>query len=303
MGLYDRDYGRDDELSPWERHQRSQQPKSIAIILLAVTCGAWVLDILTTRNAGGVRVSVIGEWLACYGTTVIHPWYWYQFLTYGFVHDIERPFHILFNMFNLYFFGRALEMRLGRWEFLRFYLASIVFAGILGAVTYWIIGNPNGSFIGASGAVSALLILFVCFDPHAELDLFGAIRVKALWIVAAFLIWNVLGSLQMFSAAGQAGGGTAFTVHLAGAAFGYLYHAQRWNFSWLDPTGFRRSLRTSVRQTKLKIHDPDSKLQKEEQEVDQILAKIHESGEESLTRAERRTLERHSRRQREMRNK
>ncbi|OYP35011.1 rhomboid family intramembrane serine protease [Rhodopirellula sp. MGV] len=303
MGLYDRDYGRDDEMSPWERHQRSQQPKSMAVIVLAVTCGVWVLDILTTKNVGGIRVSVLAEWLACYGTTLIQPWTWYQFLSYGFIHDIESPFHLLFNMFNLFFFGRAAEMRLGRWEFLRFYLVSIVFAGVLGALTYWIMGTPDGRFIGASGAVSALLILFVCFDPHADLDLFGVVRVKASWIVIVFLIYNVWGSMQMLSAQNQMGGGTAFTVHLAGAAFAYLYHSQRWNFGWIDPSGFRRSVKTSMRRTKLKIHDPDAKLRKEEQDVDEILAKIHASGEESLTRAERRTLERHSRRQREMRDR
>ena len=38
-------------------------------------------------------------------------------------------------------------------------------------------------------------------------------------------------------------------------------------------------------------------------EVDAILAKIHASGESSLARAERRTLERHSRRQRERRDR
>ncbi|MCD0462409.1 rhomboid family intramembrane serine protease [Roseiconus lacunae] len=302
MGLYERDYGRDDEMSPWERHQRSQQPKSMAIIVLAVTCGAWVLDILTTKNVDGTRVSVMAEWFACYGTSLIQPWYWYQFLSYGFVHDIERPFHILFNMFNLFFFGRAIEMRLGRWEFLRFYLVSVVFAGALGALTYWVAGDPSGRFIGASGAVSALLILFVCFDPHADLNWFGIVQIKAMWIVVAFLVWNVYGSLQMLSGPNRMGGGTAFTVHLAGAAFAYLYHAKRWNLAWLDPSRFQQSFGTSVRRSRLKIHDPDSKLRKEEEEVDKILAKIHASGEESLTRAERRILERHSRRQREMRN-
>ncbi|MEM0926783.1 MAG: DUF6576 domain-containing protein [Planctomycetota bacterium] len=42
-------------------------------------------------------------------------------------------------------------------------------------------------------------------------------------------------------------------------------------------------------------------MRREKEEVDQILAKIHATGEQSLTRAERRTLEAHSRRQREKR--
>jgi len=55
------------------------------------------------------------------------------------------------------------------------------------------------------------------------------------------------------------------------------------------------------RRMKLKLHDPDKKLRQEAMEADRILAKIHESGESSLTAAERRTLERYSRRQRERR--
>ncbi len=46
------------------------------------------------------------------------------------------------------------------------------------------------------------------------------------------------------------------------------------------------------------LHSPDTSLAKDEAEADRILAKISESGMDSLTRAERKTLERHSRRKR-----
>ncbi len=49
---------------------------------------------------------------------------WWQFLTYGFVHDISGITHLLFNMVGLYVFGRDVELRMGRMEFLRFYLAG-----------------------------------------------------------------------------------------------------------------------------------------------------------------------------------
>jgi hypothetical protein len=52
---------------------------------------------------------------------------------------------------------------------------------------------------------------------------------------------------------------------------------------------------------KLKLHDPDRKLQKEADDADRLLAKIHEQGESSLTASERKLLERYSRRQREKR--
>jgi hypothetical protein len=49
------------------------------------------------------------------------------------------------------------------------------------------------------------------------------------------------------------------------------------------------------RKPRLRLHDPEKKLARQEAEVDRILDKIQASGIDSLTSAERKTLERHSR--------
>ena len=50
------------------------------------------------------------------------------------------------------------------------------------------------------------------------------------------------------------------------------------------------------RRTKLRIHDPDQRLSSDtDQQVDEILKKINEQGQDSLTRRERRILEQASR--------
>ena len=49
------------------------------------------------------------------------------------------------------------------------------------------------------------------------------------------------------------------------------------------------------RRPKLRIHDPGRKEEALSKEVDRILEKIHQEGEDSLTRKERRTLESASR--------
>ncbi|KAA5540403.1 rhomboid family intramembrane serine protease [Roseiconus nitratireducens] len=303
MGLYDRDYGRDDETTPWDQQRRTQVPKSMTIILVVVTVVIFFADMLSMQQvAPGVRASRFVEWFGCWKDTLISPWKWYQFISYGFLHDQNNIFHIAFNMFGLFVFGRPVEDRLGRWEFLRFYLVSMLAGGIVGCLTYWVMGVPNGVVIGASGSVIAVTILFACFYPHVNILLMMVFPVKA-WIVAViFVVSNLLGSLTMLSG-NAAGGGTAFTVHVAGAAFALLYFFQGWNLKWLDFSGRGDELKRSMRRTKLKIHDPDAKLRREEDDVDRILAKIHESGEGSLTRSERKTLERHSRRQRENRNR
>lgn len=305
MGLYDRDYGRHDEMSPWERHQRSQQPKSMTIILVVVTVAIFLVDTIAAKQiAPGVSESRLMPWFGCYKQTLVQPWFWFQFVTYGFLHSLENVFHVGFNMFGLFVFGRTVEERLGRWEFLRFYLVSMLFGGIVGCLTYWLMGAPaNAVVIGASGSVLAVTLLFACYNPQANILLMMVFPVKA-WIVAVmFVAVNLLGSISMISGADGGRGGTAFTVHLAGIAFALAYFFYGWNLNWLNPAHYRQNLGRSVRRTRLKLHDPDAKLRKEKDEVDQILAKIHATGEESLTRAERRTLERHSRRQRELRNR
>ena len=307
MGLYDRDYGREygDETA-WDRHQRqqerSQKPKSVTIILIAVTAVIWLIDTVTVAPLveGGAKVSQLAQWFAASDRTIVQPWNWFQFLTYGFLHDHSSIRHLLFNMIGLFFFGRIIEERLGRGEFLRYYLVAIVVGGIVGSSQYFLT-NTNATVIGASGAVVATVILFACYHPHAKILLMFVIPVKA-WIVAVlFVAYDTAGAL------GITGGesNTAFTVHLSGAAFALLYYKLGWNLGWLDFTALgnvKKNLQQRSRRMKLKIHDPDRNAATEAAEADRILAKIHESGEASLTSAERKALEKYSRRQRAKRN-
>ena len=123
------------------------------------------------------------------------------------------------------------------------------------------------------------------------------------WVLAVFIVMlDMVGALGIFS--GTGGSNTAFTVHLAGAFFAVAYYFLNWNLRWLDLAAIGdmpQRMRQRSRRMKLKLHDPDRKLEREAEEADRILAKIHAQGESSLTSAERKTLERYSRRQREKR--
>ena len=151
----------------------------------------------------------------------------------------------------------------------------------------------------------ATTILFACYYPNQEVLLMAVIPVKA-WVIATFFVVSDLaGAMGVVGGGSSSFASTAFEVHLAGAAFGALYYFRRWNLRWLDFSVISElpdRLRQRSRRMKLKLHDPDKKLAKEAEEADRILAKIHQSGESSLTSAERKTLERYSRRQRKKRN-
>jgi membrane associated rhomboid family serine protease len=303
MGLYDRDYGRD-ERTPWDR---VENPRSMTVILIVINVVIFFADLIfytdvpQPQTGGILRTHFINNWFAVDGQTLLRPWLWWQFLTYGFVHDVSGITHVLFNMFGLYVFGRSVERRLGQMEFLRFYLIAVVCGGIVGAITSLALGG--GGTVGASGAVIAVAVLFACYFPNQEILLMFVFPVKA-WVLAVFFVtMDLAGAIGILTGMGAASN-TAFTVHLAGAFLALGYYFLHWRLRWLDlgaVVELPQRLRQRSRRMKLKLHDPDKKLQRDAEDADRILAKIHAQGESSLTSSERKTLERYSRRQREKR--
>jgi membrane associated rhomboid family serine protease len=296
MGIYDRDYGRD-ERTPWDR---VENPRSITVTLIVINAVVFLVDLIF-QDTESIRLR---EWCAVDAQTLTRPWMWWQFLTYGFIHDEGEIYHLLFNMIGLFVFGRDVEQRLGRMEFLRFYLVAVVVGGLIGSATSLAVGQQGGT-IGASGAVIATVVLFACFFPNREILLMLVLPLKA-WVLAVFFVLTDLaGAFGLLDGMGESSN-TAFTVHLAGAFFALGYFFLHWNLGWLDRhaiTDWPRKLRQRSRRMGLRLHDPDKQIQRDADEADRILEKIHRLGESSLTSSERRTLERYSRRQREKRDR
>ena len=128
-------------------------------------------------------------------------------------------FHILFNMYFLYLFGRAVEEALGKWRFLALYIVSGVAASIfhtafsfLGGATAYVIPA-----IGASGAISGVLGAYLILFPGTSLVmgwgfLFFPIffRMKAAYYL---LFWF---ATQVIYGYARLGGSTAVFAHAGG---------------------------------------------------------------------------------------
>lgn len=288
MGLDDRDYARYDQQPGFH----VSAPQSATVQLMLVTGAFYIAQL---------AMPAVTEYLALYAKWYLEPWRVYSLLTYGFLHS-DAAFggqadigHILINMLLLFMFGREVEARYGRLEFLAFYLAAIVVAGLTWSLCEIPFAPSSREFplsypvVGASGAISAVVALFALNFPHRKV-LFMFVIPMPMWVAA------MIGILYDASGAMQRSGTVAFTAHLAGAALGAAYFLGKWRLAdWL--TGAKNWLPNPSR-PRLRVHEPDEFEAPEDdltQQVDDILRKIQEKGQDSLTKSERRLLERASR--------
>lgn len=279
MGIYDRDY-----------YQSSRQPGvhlgsewSVVGKLIAVNA---IVYIATSIFGDDLR-----RWLAASPESLTEPWKIWQLLTYGFVHA-ETPSHVIWNMFSLFVFGRDVESVYGRKEFTRIYLVSIVLGGLTFAVRN-LLGSSDAVVVGASGAVTTIILLFCIHFPKRTLLLMFVLPVPAWSIGLLIIVGNVMGL-----AAGEAN--VAFDVHLAGAAFAIAYYKFGWHMGRWTP-GFSGAGKLLKPKPKLKIHEPTGgdPYQSLDAQADQLLAKVKREGVDSLSESERRLLEDYSRRMRQ----
>lgn len=279
MGIHDRDYYRQERASfSWG------WPHSIVGLLILVNVALYVADGLLTPDQDQITRS-----LELKAGDLAQPWFWWRFLTYGFVHKPPPAFlHILFNMLGLWFLGRDVEGHYGRKEFLRIYLALILVGGLVWAAVAKLRGVPDSAAVlGASGAVVGVIVLFALNFPRRTIVMIPIPIPMPAWLMGALLVAG-----DLFQAMAGADAQVAYTVHLAGAAFAFLYYRFRWNFGEL---GSRFSLGWFRPRPRLRVHAPEEGEEDLSEEVDRILEKIHREGEASLTRKERRILESASR--------
>ncbi|MDD3386576.1 MAG: rhomboid family intramembrane serine protease [Candidatus Pacebacteria bacterium] len=119
-------------------------------------------------------------------------------------------FHLIFNMWFLWVFGYNLEMKMGHFKFLIFYLVC----GICGALLFGLSSESN--LIGASGAISGLLGGYLILFPKNKIkSLFPPIYLPAVIYV---FVWFVF---QLFSI-GQIDSSVAYFSHIGGFIAGIL---------------------------------------------------------------------------------
>jgi membrane associated rhomboid family serine protease len=306
MGIHDRDYYREDGSSSLGYlDQRGRV--CTGLIVLNVACFA--LQYLTRTATPGVD-NWLTYWCVLDVNRVLHGEVW-RLLTYAFLHDTGAgaPWHIVFNMLFLWWFGPAVEQRRGSREFLAFYLVSAVVAGLAfcleSLVRYQFFPTPyflpsplSRQALGASGAVTAVLVLAAIYNPRQVIYLFFVIPIP-IW---GFVVFSVL--KDALELVGNPNSGVAVSAHLGGAAFAFAYYRLGWGLvKWL-PSRSSRSARGPGPRLRLypqdeeetPAHVPAASPREEnlEEQVDAILEKILLIGKDNLTDREREILQRAS---------
>ena len=196
---------------------------SITLIIVAIT-------VLASMFAFSNRTK-LQEWMMNPYAVIQHKDY-KRLFTHGLIHGDYM--HLFFNMFVLYQFGTHVEkvftneskfnvvFGMSNWWgesmgislFLMLYIGAILAATIPSIVKHK--DNPGYNSLGASGAVSAILIVFILIQPTAQLAFFFFIPMPA-W-VAGILFFVFEAYMNR-----KGGTGIAHDAHIYGAIYGLLF--------------------------------------------------------------------------------
>ncbi|HEX8268820.1 MAG TPA: rhomboid family intramembrane serine protease [Flavobacterium sp.] len=233
------------------------------------------------------------------GDLLWKPW---SIISYAFFHG--GILHILFNLLMLNFVGRLFLTFFTQKQLLSLYILGSVFAGFIYILCYMFfpaLANVNATLVGASASVMAILFATVTYAPHMEVRLLLIGTVKLWHIAIVFLILDLI-QLPLENTGGH-------LAHLGGAFFGYIYIQQlkngtdigRWLSNMIDKitnifspkkkTPFRKVHKTyqpkpTPSPTISRIVTKD----KAQQQLDEILDKISQSGYDSLSKEEKEFL-------------
>lgn len=224
---------------------------------------------------------------------VLKPW---TFLTYAFFHDGFG--HLFFNMLVLNFSGTLFLTYFTPKQFLGLYVLSAVFAGIAFVSGFYFL-NLSSSIVGASAAIMAILVATTTYYPLMNVRLLLIGNVK-LWHITAVILLLDLMQFRLENTGGH-------ISHLSGAVFGFIFIKLLQNGTDLSKivSGFfdflanlfKKSPSTPFKKVHKNYSKPIEKgtsrivtKDKTQQQIDEILDKISQSGYDCLTKEEKEFL-------------
>lgn len=251
------------------------KPPQVVKYLLIINVVVFILQLLF-RDEEKYGSPFAGSLEYYFSVSTIYKEHYFQFwrlITFQFLHSVHDAFHLLFNMIGLYFLGSMLERAWGGKRFLVFYLSCGFVGGAIYLAACMLGILHSGSLVGASGGVLGLLGACAILFPQVSVILFifpVPIRTAASLLTIVYL-------LMVLTGGSNAGG---HLCHLGGMATGAI---------WVLGRPYYAAQKAKYEQAAVR---KDKQVgEKQQYEVDRILAKVHEKGVHSLTSREKRTLQ------------
>ncbi len=222
--------------------------------LILINVALWVVNILFLQFFQTNLNYLLG--LIYFQSPLFQPW---QIVTHMFMHSNDRIFHLFFNMWALWMFGKVLESVWGGKRFLIYYLVTGLGAALVHTFVNYLQlgpdvaalkaaysvdrinmallneilqpGNPYYQLginlriptIGASGAVYGVLLAFGMLFPNTPLYIIPIpIPIKAKWLIIG------AGAVSLYLGLSGKGGNVAHFAHLGGMIFGFIL-IKYWN--------------------------------------------------------------------------
>lgn len=264
----------------------------LVLINIGIFLAFSILHLLSFLFALPVGIDdVLTKFLVAYAspTELLYlPW---GVVTYQFLH--AGLWHLLGNMFMLYFGGVLFSGLLGEKRMLRLYL----FSGIVGALFFSFCYQVFPIFssvrdqafaMGASASVLGIVSAIAVYTPTYRVRLFGIWEIQLRYLALLLVLLDLVAIPD-----GNAGGHLA---HLGGAGFGAWYAWRLKNGHeplgwWMRIEAFVQNLFSGKPKSKSSSKQKATSNRRVDQnEVDAILDKISKSGYESLTKAEKEVL-------------
>ncbi len=265
--------------------------------LIYWNCGVYLLSILFFYQ---FRWGVFSfpSWLALssdISEVILKPW---TLITYFFLH--AGFFHLLFNMIVLNYAGRMFLTFFNQKQLVGLYFLSGIFSGLSFSILYpWFSPESHSLIVGASGSIMAILVATATYAPMMNIRLLLIGNVK-LWQFTAVILF--LDLIQIFSE--NTGGHIA---HLSGALFGFLFVKLLQSGTDLSKpvtfifdalavnsrkkaSPFKKVHRNQPIRSAQNISARVVTKDKTQQQIDEILDKISQSGYDSLTQDEKEFL-------------
>lgn len=271
------------QTQPFARHWPSGRPSATAMLLaasVAVASAEWLCFVLDRSET--ITPVWLSDVLALHGPAFAQG-HWWQFASFVLLHP--NPFHLLANMLVLWFAGREVEPIVGVRHFTALYLLGNLFGGLAQWSAFASGLAPVGAYLaGVSAGVAAVLAAYATILPELEV-------VLLLFFVLPLRVRAKTLGLGMVAAAGvlwlmQPGSEVGPAAILAGCVVGWAYAKQ---LGFGNPMALERYL-FDKRQHAARIERmPADQFIREE--LDPVLEKIARTGRGSLTRAERKLLE------------